>query len=448
MEQHPVPRNISSFEFHLIGDMTLRQFGYLAGGALIGYLTYRLSPFPQIINIPLGAAFGLVGTAFAFFPIQERPLDRWFVAFIRSIFSPTQYLWQKDETVPDILSQPSIIRIQVTTPVYTSLHHEAKSKLASYLATIPSQPHENLNSAEKRYLEQTLALFGPQPHRLDTLPHTVVSNRPHTIPAQETQTPKRIVQPVLETQLPPTVFPKIKQVITHASSPNILPPHISASAGPIPAPTIPVPQPQQVNPPHAAQTQQTGVSPAPAIKPENQQKREYEEKWNKLAKEKDSLESELKRLHEELAKLKQPEVVKPTPQQMQKEPTIQTITQSSAAKTIGVANYPQYPNMIVGMVKDMQKKFLPNIIVTVKDKAGTPLRALKTNKLGQFATATQLPDGVYRLELEDPMKRYVFDIAEITLTNTIFPPLEIIAKGERELIREKLTKELFGNIHM
>lgn len=446
MEQHPVPRNISSFEFHLIGDMTLRQFGYLAGGAFIGYSIYRLSPFPQIINIPLAGIFGLAGVAFAFFPIQERPLDKWFVAFLRSIFSPTQYLWHKEENLPDILSQPSIIHIQVTTPVHASLHHEAKSKLESYLATIPSKPHENLNSAEKRYLDQTLALFGPLPQKFDVRAHTVVSDRPLTIPSQEIQTPIRIVKPVQEAHLPPEVFPKMKRAATYSPLPETLPSHTPVSTRPAPIPSVPVPQTQQAKQPHDPKTQ-ASVSTTPISEPENQQKQEYEEKWKQLAKEKESLEYELKRLHEELAKLKQPEVVKPTPQQAQKEPTIQTITQASSAKTIGVASYPQYPNMIVGMVKDVQNKFLPNIIVTIKDKAGTPLRALKTNKLGQFVTATQLPDGVYHLELEDPMKRYVFDIAEITLTNAIFPPLEFIAKGERELMREKLTKELFGSVN-
>ena len=36
METHPVPQNISSYEFRLVGDMTLKQFLYLAGGILLG----------------------------------------------------------------------------------------------------------------------------------------------------------------------------------------------------------------------------------------------------------------------------------------------------------------------------------------------------------------------------------------------------------------------------
>lgn len=102
----------------------------------------------------------------------------------------------------------------------------------------------------------------------------------------------------------------------------------------------------------------------------------------------------------------------------------------------------------MGVVKDSQKRFLPNIILTVKDTKGIPIRAIKTNKLGQFATATSLPNGTYLLEVEDPLKRYVFDIAEITLSGKVFQPIVIFAKGEKELIREKLSKELFGNVNM
>lgn len=94
MEQHPVPRNITGFQFRLIGDMTVRQFAYLLTGFVLGYLFIRL--LPSIFAWPLGIFFALAGIAFAFIPIQERPLDRWLAAFIKSITSPTQYLWHKD----------------------------------------------------------------------------------------------------------------------------------------------------------------------------------------------------------------------------------------------------------------------------------------------------------------------------------------------------------------
>ncbi|MBI5452341.1 hypothetical protein HY945_02675, partial [Candidatus Gottesmanbacteria bacterium] len=135
---------------------------------------------------------------------------------------------------------------------------------------------------------------------------------------------------------------------------------------------------------------------------------------------------------------------KPKEAPEEKEPTIKTISPKKAAVEMGITNFDQHPNIITGVIKDPQKKILPNIILTIKDKNQMPLRALKTNKLGQFATATPLPNGIYFLEAEDPLKRYVFDIAEITLSGKVFLPIEITAKGEKELMREKLSKELFG----
>ena len=61
MDQHPVPRNISSFEFHLIGDMTLKQFAYLAGGVFIAYLLSKVLPFPGIIKYFLAGMIALAG---------------------------------------------------------------------------------------------------------------------------------------------------------------------------------------------------------------------------------------------------------------------------------------------------------------------------------------------------------------------------------------------------
>ena len=96
MEQHPVPQNVTTFQFRLIGDMTLKQFGYLAGGAILGYISYKL-PLPFFFTWPAAVAFALGGVGFAFVPVEERPMDVWFLSFVKSIYSPTQFLWQKTD---------------------------------------------------------------------------------------------------------------------------------------------------------------------------------------------------------------------------------------------------------------------------------------------------------------------------------------------------------------
>src|SRR5258708_6741719 len=98
MEQHPVPQNISSYQFHLVGDMTLKQFLELAGGVVVGIIIYATG-LPAIIKWPLILFSAGLGAALAFVPLEERPLEKWIFAFIRSVYSPTLFHWEKIENV-------------------------------------------------------------------------------------------------------------------------------------------------------------------------------------------------------------------------------------------------------------------------------------------------------------------------------------------------------------
>lgn len=437
MEQHPVPRNISSFQFHLIGDMTLRQFAYLAVGIASAYFTYKTAPFPVIFKFPLAGIFGLTGFAFAFLPIQDRPLDKWVVAFIKSITSPTQYSWVKNNPPMEILTRHITLHQQVNPLAHAEIHKEANSKLSAYLASLPKQPHEVINVREKKYIDATLALF-------------------QTSATFATLAPTAPI--VVSISTPVVAVPKLSTAV-QADIPKI----------PVPIQSQPLPtSPSQPSKPAISQTdkkeaQEKPVSekapqenpPFPSLQPvasiTNQPKVDFlamQKQLTELAAEKKILEEQLVKLRTETVSIKTPEsqVIKPVmAKEETKEPTIKTISPKSVVSEIGATNFFQYPNIITGVIKDPQKKILPNIIITIKNKDGSPLRALKTNKLGQFATATPLPNGTYRLEIEDPLKHFMFDIAEIALSGKILLPIEIVAKGEKELIREKLTKELFGS---
>lgn len=85
------------------------------------------------------------------------------------------------------------------------------------------------------------------------------------------------------------------------------------------------------------------------------------------------------------------------------------------------------PNVINGVVKDANGLLLPDTIIVVKDKNDEPARALKTNKVGQFAISTALPNGTYIMEVEK--ESYEFDYIEIKLAGEILPPIEIRSRG-------------------
>jgi len=83
------------------------------------------------------------------------------------------------------------------------------------------------------------------------------------------------------------------------------------------------------------------------------------------------------------------------------------------------------PNVINGIVRDHQGLILSSVIIVVKDPKGEPVRALKTNKIGQFAISTPLPNGTYIMELESP--GYSFDNVEVDVKGEVLPPIEIRA---------------------
>lgn len=102
MQEHPVPQNVTSFEFKLIGDMTLRQFGYVGSGMAIALLFYFL-PVTNLVKIPFIVFCPVIGLALAFMPVEGRPLDRWLVSFFTAVFGNTLYVWRKEGVALDAL---------------------------------------------------------------------------------------------------------------------------------------------------------------------------------------------------------------------------------------------------------------------------------------------------------------------------------------------------------
>ena len=88
---------------------------------------------------------------------------------------------------------------------------------------------------------------------------------------------------------------------------------------------------------------------------------------------------------------------------------------------------PTTPNLIVGMVLDSHGKMVEQSIVEIRDHTGMPVRALRSNKLGQFFVSTPLPSGEYELVVEKD--NYTFDTMKLTLSGIVIPPVEVRAKA-------------------
>jgi hypothetical protein len=124
MDNHPVPQNISSYEFRLVGDMTLKQFLQLAAGIIMAVILVNLQLLP-IIKYSLALISVLLGFLMAFIPINGRPFTSWLVAFFKAIYSPTEYIWIPDSalkppaaaTPPPQISAPNTVTGTVSPPV-------------------------------------------------------------------------------------------------------------------------------------------------------------------------------------------------------------------------------------------------------------------------------------------------------------------------------------------
>ncbi len=141
MEQHSIPRQITSFEFKLIGFMTLKQFLYLVIFGPLGYIVYIIFPIP-LINILLGIAVGAFGVALAFVPINDRPLEIWLRNIWKRLTSPTQYMYHKHNSPISVFQN----LYYVSDPHHVMAHIESQKMLAAYLVktrqTMQPSPHK------------------------------------------------------------------------------------------------------------------------------------------------------------------------------------------------------------------------------------------------------------------------------------------------------------------
>lgn len=347
MEPHPIPQNVTSFQFHLVGDMTLKQFIYLAVGSGIAYLLFVfLAPRYPLMAWPIIILSASLGVAFAFLPISSRPLDYWLGAFLKAIYSPTKRVWGKNgKTFKE-------------DPLFNS-------RLVMYLSGLqPQQP------------QPPVSLHAPI-----TAPVSTSISSP--VPAEKLPTQEELAKTVDLARQAQNLQLKIIQTERTLSQIK------SEAAQPTP---IPIDYSQNVN--KIITDLQTLITQASGI-------REQLDTIGKPEKAKQSI--------VDTAKLKEKiKVVIPA-----------KTKQTQLALTT-------FPNVLNGIVKDKAGNYLEGVIAVIHDKEGLPVRALKTNKLGQFSGSTPLPNGLYTLGLEKD--NFTFDVLQIELTGEVLPPLLITAK--------------------
>lgn len=204
IQQHPVPQDISNYRFRLIGDMTIKQFASLGIFTVLAVIVYS-SPLPFFFKYPLSFAFLVLGVGMAFIPVQGRTLDVWILAFIKSIYSPTQYIWKHGQEQNTIL-QPATNNIEPATP--------------------PSTPVISVSTPTAEPIIETKSIISVE----SVVPPTTVS--PSVTPPPEEEAKKEVVIPEstpikIETndidvaKLTPVPLPQPNQIIDNSVTDNL-----------------------------------------------------------------------------------------------------------------------------------------------------------------------------------------------------------------------------------
>jgi hypothetical protein len=191
MQQHPIPQNVTQYQFRLVGDMTLKQFLELAGGLLVAYLFYA-SNLIFIFKWPLALFSVFVGLALAFFPLEDRPLDQWAINFIKVIYGPTRFIWQKTNKIPSLFlftAHPPDVVNTVTKTI--------KAPVLNTAANTPS----DLSADEAKQIEAVDSLFTTLPPP-PVSPTTIHDLRSTTLPDKPSVTIRKL-KPQEATATPP-----------------------------------------------------------------------------------------------------------------------------------------------------------------------------------------------------------------------------------------------------
>ena len=430
MDNHPIPQDVTGFQFKLIGSMTVKQFAYLAGGLVIAWVFY-VSPMFFIFKILFAIIFAGLGASLAFVPVLGRPLDVTIGNFFKAVFRPTTYVYQQPE---NNLSDVEVRRINDFNRKRQTISEMSDEQLREFLNSLPRA---------KNKLDQKEMVFFQN------------LNRYQSAPAEQ------------PSQSLPSYVPKHVYANEAAASPQTLPPIPPDGAQPkVVKPAAPVqPAPigtNQQSMQKPAQTLQQAVSSLEkkltAVKAEevkdavspkeyladHQRALELQQRITDMLLQEKQLQEQLVSLRKQMetqqhnATVYAPSVAKPQAKP-QPQPTqlVRSIPQNMT-RSVGLVQTPEFPNVIAGIIKDPRGNPLSNILVEVKDSQGNAVRAFKTNALGQFISATALANGDYTIEFEDPKGQNKFVAVAFRASGEIILPIEVISLDTREELRRSL----------
>src|SRR5581483_6419091 len=138
MDNHPIPQDVTGFQFKLIGNMTVKQFAYVAIGVVLAVLCYYLKIL-GFTRFLLMFVFGVLGLALSFLPVEGRPLDVMLGNFIKALISPNQYIFGRvgGKLAISTVLETRHVNVLPITQAHTQLSQadvERQKQLKAYLS--------------------------------------------------------------------------------------------------------------------------------------------------------------------------------------------------------------------------------------------------------------------------------------------------------------------------
>lgn len=374
MDGHPIPQDVTGFQFKLIGDMTIKQFAYVIVGVIFAWIFFSL-PVAILLKLPFALFFLCFGLSLAFLPVEGRPLDLMVTYFFKALFSPNQFLFIK---IGVKIIPPLPHRNYQPTTQEQSKTISAENLQALLASTSTNAPKNDLDQKEMAFLNLVSSAF-----QGGALP-----------PPQQ--------QPVVEK---PEDAAEVEQELEEQT--RVLKEELAKEK-------------------EEVQKEEAGEGNDKTVQEENERIAKLEQLLNETISQKNALEQQLLSLQKQLEVPRTATTPKPP---------------KDTIKSTKLPIIEQNPNLISGIIKDSRGNVLPNILVEIRDQEQNPVRAFKTNQLGQFASATPLLNGTYTLIFEDPSEKHKFESLEIIANGEFIPPLAIASIDARE----ELRKSLFNN---
>lgn len=380
MREHPIPQDITSYKFHIVGSMTLKQFGELAVGVIFAVIFWQTNLF-FFIKWPLIILSLILGVVAAFVPLGERPLDHWITTFFKVLYRPTQYFWRRKHNIPD----PFLYEASDAAKEYIpelDLTPMRRQRIKEFLVTtelgVPAP--DALTRAERVRLQNIAELFNIQPLLSNPdVKQQDVSNKPSL-----KHRPRKMRQ----------YSSQDDQI--HSSGPSSVGADVSSDL-------------QSYEKKFKSTFLSTEEVAQNIAVPEVKNVKVTDD----LSAEEEAIYTQRQQTSGERAFVQNQAVPE----------VIDTQEAAQFNKELPFPTKPTTPNKLVGMVLSPQNELITDAIVEIKNKQGQIVRAVKTNALGQFFVTTPLPNGEFVVSVEK--EGYSFSPQNISLKGKVIDPIEV-----------------------